>query len=166
MRVVRKWAVLACLPQEFADNIGDIVPTLLQCASAANHSIALVARLGDAAKGCSLLLVSLVAVVVGSKSPSPPDGDRITGQLQTSRLRRALPTIIIYDTFGLAMTLLIREYLTADGRNPFREWLNRLDRPAKARILARVLRFGTGNLGDHKSAGGGVCEARVFFGTG
>jgi hypothetical protein len=37
-----------------------------------------------------------------------------------------LPTIIIYDTFELAMTLLIREYLTADGRNPFREWLNRL----------------------------------------
>jgi putative addiction module killer protein len=64
------------------------------------------------------------------------------------------------------MTLLIREYLTADGRNPFREWLNRLDRPAKARILARVLRFEAGNLGDHKSAGGGVCEARVFFGTG
>jgi putative addiction module killer protein len=29
-----------------------------------------------------------------------------------------------------------------------------------------VLRFSTGNLGDHKSVGGGVWEARVMFGPG
>jgi hypothetical protein len=36
---------------------------------------------------------------------------------------------------GLAMTLLIREYLATDGRNPFREWLNRLETPAKSGFL-------------------------------
>lgn len=64
------------------------------------------------------------------------------------------------------MALIIREYLTADGRNPFREWLDNLDIGVKARIQARVLRFEMGNLGDHKSVGGGVWEARLMFGSG
>ena len=59
----------------------------------------------------------------------------------------------------------VREYLTADGRNPCREWLDTLDVTPRARIQARVLRFSTGNLGDHKSVGG-VWEARVMFGPG
>jgi putative addiction module killer protein len=36
----------------------------------------------------------------------------------------------------------------------------------RARIQARILRFEHGNLGDHKSVGGGVLEARVAFGPG
>jgi putative addiction module killer protein len=64
------------------------------------------------------------------------------------------------------MVITIREYLTADGRNPFREWLNTLDVSVNARIQARVLRFEMGNLGDHKSVGGGVWESRLFFGPG
>ena len=59
----------------------------------------------------------------------------------------------------------VREYLTADGKT-YREWLATLGVPPRARILARVLRFSTGNLGDHKSVGGGVWEERVMFGTG
>jgi putative addiction module killer protein len=62
--------------------------------------------------------------------------------------------------------LEVREYLTADGTGPFREWLESLDVTTKARIQARVLRFSTGNLGDLKSVGGGVWEARVMFGPG
>jgi putative addiction module killer protein len=62
--------------------------------------------------------------------------------------------------------LTVQEYVTADGQNPFREWLATLDVPARARIQARVLRLSTGNLGDHKSLGGGVWEARVMFGPG
>ena len=42
----------------------------------------------------------------------------------------------------------VREYLTADGKNPYRQWLNTLDVTPRARIQARVLRFSTGNLGD------------------
>ena len=51
------------------------------------------------------------------------------------------------------LTVDVREYLTADGRNPYREWLDTLDVTPRARIQARVLRFSTGNLGDHKSVG-------------
>jgi putative addiction module killer protein len=45
-------------------------------------------------------------------------------------------------------------------------WLDGLDLSAKARIQARVLRFETGNLGDHKSVGAGVWEARLMWGPG
>jgi putative addiction module killer protein len=64
------------------------------------------------------------------------------------------------------MALTVREYLTADRRSPFREWLGLLTRAVRARIQARVLRFELGNLGDHKGVGGGVWEARVMFGPG
>ena len=33
-------------------------------------------------------------------------------------------------------------------------------------MQARILRFETGNLGDHKQVGGGVWEARLAFGPG
>ena len=64
------------------------------------------------------------------------------------------------------MALIVREYLTAAGNNPFREWLGSLTRAVRARIQARVLRFELGNLGDHKGVGEGVWEARVMFGPG
>ena len=64
------------------------------------------------------------------------------------------------------MALAIREYQTADGKSPFREWLDTLTKVVRARIQARVLRFELGNLGDHKSVGEGVSEARVMFGPG
>lgn len=61
------------------------------------------------------------------------------------------------------MALTVREYLTADGKNPFREWLGSLTKDVRARIQARVLRFERGNLGDHKNVGEGVWEARVML---
>src|SRR4029453_12927495 len=64
------------------------------------------------------------------------------------------------------MKLTIKEYVASDGRSPFRDWLDALDLSVKARIQARVLRFETGNLGDHKSVGGGIWEARLMFGPG
>ncbi|MBN1567068.1 MAG: type II toxin-antitoxin system RelE/ParE family toxin [Acidobacteria bacterium] len=66
----------------------------------------------------------------------------------------------------MRMKLTIREYLSADGRSYFREWLDSLTVSVRARIQARLLRFERGNLGDHKSVGGGVWEARVMFGPG
>src|SRR6267142_690662 len=65
-----------------------------------------------------------------------------------------------------SMKFAIREYLTPQGRNPFREWLKTLDMGVQARIQGRVLRFENGNLGDHKNVGGGVWEARLDFGPG
>jgi putative addiction module killer protein len=64
------------------------------------------------------------------------------------------------------VAVIVREYLTADGKNPFREWLGSLAKTVRARIQARVLRFELGNLGDHRSVGEGVWEARVMFGPG
>jgi putative addiction module killer protein len=64
------------------------------------------------------------------------------------------------------MKLTIKEYLSADGRSYFGEWLQSLDISTKARIQARILRFEMGNLGDHKSIGGSLWEARVMFGPG
>ena len=64
------------------------------------------------------------------------------------------------------MKLIIREYITPRGKNPFRDWLKSLDLRVQARIQARVLRFESGNLGDHKSVGDGVWEARLDFGPG
>jgi putative addiction module killer protein len=64
------------------------------------------------------------------------------------------------------MALTVREYLTADGKSPFRAWLDSLTVAVRARIQARVLRFEMGNLGDYKSVGSGVWEARMMFGPG
>jgi putative addiction module killer protein len=64
------------------------------------------------------------------------------------------------------MKLTVREYVSFDGRSNFREWLDSLAIPVKARIQARIFRFELGNLGDYKSAGNGVWEARVMFGPG
>ncbi len=64
------------------------------------------------------------------------------------------------------MGLVVREYLDDKGQSPFRNWLADLDLVVRARIQARILRFETGNLGDHKGVGGGVWEARLAFGAG
>jgi putative addiction module killer protein len=61
--------------------------------------------------------------------------------------------------------LTVREYLTHNGRGPFREWLDGLDVAVRARVQARVFRFETVNLGDHEIVGG-VWEARLDFGPG
>lgn len=63
-------------------------------------------------------------------------------------------------------TYKIREYLTEDGINPFRNWLSTLDIKIKARVQARLMRFEQGNFGDHKSVGNGIWEARFMFGSG
>lgn len=64
------------------------------------------------------------------------------------------------------MILSIKEFLSADGKSYFRKWLDGLDVRIKARIQARIMRFEQGNLGDHKSLGGGVWEVRVAIGPG
>ena len=64
------------------------------------------------------------------------------------------------------MKLIIKEYVSANGRNYFREWLDSLTISVRARVQARILRFETGNLGDHKSVGRGVWEALIMIGSG
>ncbi len=59
------------------------------------------------------------------------------------------------------------EYLTEEGRNPFREWLEGLrDRQARAKIRVRLNRIRLGNFGDCKNVGRGVSELRIPYGPG
>ena len=64
------------------------------------------------------------------------------------------------------MAIVVREYVDRLGNSPFRDWLRKLDVSVRARIQARIMRFETGNLGDHKLLGDGVWEARLQFGPG
>jgi putative addiction module killer protein len=49
----------------------------------------------------------------------------------------------------------------------FRRWMDRLnDRVARNRIVARIDRAASGNLGDWKSVGSGVAEMRIDHGPG
>ena len=63
-------------------------------------------------------------------------------------------------------TYQVLEYVSEEGKNPYRVWLDSLDTPVKARIQARVFRFESGNLGDYKPVGDGVWEAKFDFGPG
>ena len=61
----------------------------------------------------------------------------------------------------------LRYYQTTTGRQPFVEWLERLDdRQARARIEARLARAATGNFGDVEPVGEGVSELRIDWGPG
>lgn len=65
------------------------------------------------------------------------------------------------------MTFKIFDYLTDDGRDPFKEWIGNLkDRQARARILLRIQRMAAGNLGDCKPIAEGVWELRIDHGAG
>lgn len=58
-------------------------------------------------------------------------------------------------------------YRDSNGREPAREWLDRLkDKHGQAKIYARIARSQTGNFGDHKSVGLGVSEMRIDAGPG
>ena len=49
----------------------------------------------------------------------------------------------------------------------FSRWLERLrDRRTQARVIARIDRIEEGNLGDHRSVGGGISELRIDVGKG
>ena len=59
------------------------------------------------------------------------------------------------------------EYVTKNGRNPFREWLLGLrDAKTRARVRARLNRVRLGNFGDSHSVGSGISELRMTFGSG
>ncbi len=61
----------------------------------------------------------------------------------------------------------LREYVTPDGKNPFREWLHTLrDVGARAKVRVRLNRVRLGNFGDAKAVGGGVSELRIPYGPG
>ena len=71
----------------------------------------------------------------------------------------------IYSKNDLPYTL--EEYVTSEGKVPFREWLHALrDRRARAKIRVRLNRVRLGNFGDAKPVGQGVYELRIPHGPG
>ena len=58
-------------------------------------------------------------------------------------------------------------YRTSNGQEPFSEWLLSIqDQSTQDRILARLERLKSGNLGNYRSVGSGVFELRLDFGPG
>jgi putative addiction module killer protein len=60
----------------------------------------------------------------------------------------------------------IREYVDANGRSPYRDWLVKLDAATIARVIAAVLRMEGGNFSNAKAVRAGVSELRLDFGPG
>jgi putative addiction module killer protein len=61
----------------------------------------------------------------------------------------------------------VRYYITKTGKNVVDEWIAGLeDNLTEARIFARIERLSSGNLGDHKSLGGGLFELLIDTGPG
>jgi putative addiction module killer protein len=61
----------------------------------------------------------------------------------------------------------VRYYITKTGKDVVDDWISGLaDDRTEARIFARIERLSSGNLGDHKSLGGGLFELRIDAGPG
>ena len=60
----------------------------------------------------------------------------------------------------------VLHYIGLDGTDYFDAWLNDQTREGRSRIQTRIDRVEDGNLGDHKTVGGGVSELRINFGPG
>ncbi|MHB8303679.1 MAG: type II toxin-antitoxin system RelE/ParE family toxin [Acidobacteriaceae bacterium] len=60
----------------------------------------------------------------------------------------------------------VREYIDAQGRTPYRNWLVKLDAGTRARVIAAVLRMEHGNFSAAKCVGSGLSELRLDFGPG
>jgi len=62
---------------------------------------------------------------------------------------------------------ILRNYVTENGREPFREWLSALgDGKARSIVRIRINRAEKGNLGKCRSIGEGVRELVIDFGPG
>src|ERR1039458_3565448 len=79
----------------------------------------------------------------------------------------ALCRIDRWVTFVLLFIAMeIRYYSARDGREPFEEWFNNLDRAARAKVTIAIARLGQGNLSNVKGVREGVLEYRINLGPG
>ena len=79
------------------------------------------------------------------------------------------------DTVSIIWYFLVMEvrqrdtnfYQTKEGKEPAREWLESLkDKRTRGKVLTRIRRAETGDFGDWKGIGDGVCEMRIPHGPG
>ena len=62
--------------------------------------------------------------------------------------------------------ILVHQYVTILGINPFEKWFNRLEPVAAAKVAAALYKLELGNYSNVKSLGGGVFESKISFGPG
>ncbi len=62
--------------------------------------------------------------------------------------------------------ITVLEYREANGQSHFRQWFDRLDRNAAARVVIALTRIELGNFSNVKGVGAGVFEYRLDFGPG
>jgi len=62
--------------------------------------------------------------------------------------------------------MAIRSFVETNGRVPFQEWIDSLDRHIQARIAIGLTRLSRGNRSHVKGVGGGVVELKLDFGPG
>ena len=60
----------------------------------------------------------------------------------------------------------ITEYIDAEGRSRYAEWVRDLDARAAAKAATALLRIERGNFSNVKGVGSGVFEYRINFGPG
>ena len=61
---------------------------------------------------------------------------------------------------------IIKIAVLQNNKAPFIEWLNSLDKVAKARVQSRLTRILENNFGDHKKIDNEISELRLHFGKG
>ena len=65
------------------------------------------------------------------------------------------------------VTREVRNYITPEGRNPFRQWMARLpDKKARANIQKRIARLQEGNFGNFRRLNRDLYELRINYGPG
>ena len=80
---------------------------------------------------------------------------------------REIRKLAKYSLLSDNQPMEIRHYLTASGRDPYQEWLDKLkDLTGRIAIQRRVDRVAEGNFGDHKPLQEGVYELRIDMGPG
>ncbi len=62
--------------------------------------------------------------------------------------------------------MIIHEYLKEDGTSPFRDWFERLDSRAAAKVTTSLIRIELGNMSNIESVGKGVYERKIDYGPG
>lgn len=60
----------------------------------------------------------------------------------------------------------VREYLNREGRNLYKDWFDRLNSQAAAKVATALTRLALGNVSNVKGVGSGVLELRIDFGPG
>ena len=58
------------------------------------------------------------------------------------------------------------EYITPEGKTPFKDWFKKLDNRAKAHITLALTKVELGNFSNTKGVGSGVHECKIHFGPG